>query len=53
MEKDLDFIHNRFDDAIKSRMEVEVIYSALQAMQEDPSITISRAFEIGCEEWDV
>ena len=31
----------------------ETIYSALQAMKENPTISIPRAFEIGCEEWDV
>lgn len=31
----------------------EIIYSALQAMKENPTISIQRAIEIGCEEWDV
>jgi hypothetical protein len=53
MAEGIKFIAERTVSVRTYNLMPEAIYSALQAMKEDPNISIQRAFEIGCEEWDV
>ena len=48
---DMKVIGILLDEAMESGMEVEVIYSALKAIKEDPEITPSQAFQYGMDEW--
>ena len=52
MDKELDFINKRGLTALDKNLLPEVVWSALNAMKEDSSISVEKAFEIGCKEWD-
>jgi len=39
------------DEAMNEGLELEVIYAALKAMQEEPTLTPTQAFQIGMDEW--
>jgi len=39
------------DEAAEYGLEVEVIYTALKNMQEDPNLTPAQAMQFGMEEW--
>lgn len=53
MEQTLYMITEHINDAKQYGLEAEVIYSALLAMKENPSLSIEDAIAIGCDEWDV
>jgi hypothetical protein len=48
---DIKVIEILLDEAMESGMEIEVIYSALKHMQEDPEMTPAQAFQYGMDEW--
>jgi hypothetical protein len=47
----MDAINNALNGAREYGLEVEVVYWALKAMKEDPSLTIEEAIEAGYWEW--
>lgn len=48
---DLEIIDKLLDQVIEQGLEVECIYWALKAMQEDPTLTPAEAFALGLAEW--
>ena len=48
---DMKVIEILLDEAMESGMEIEVIYSALKTIKEDPEITPAQAMQFGCDEW--
>jgi predicted RNA methylase len=48
---DMKVIEVLLDEAMEHGMEIEVIYSALKAVKEDPEITPAQAFQYGMDEW--
>jgi hypothetical protein len=48
---DLEIIDKLLDQAIQQGLEVECIYWALKAMQENPALTPGEAFASGLAEW--
>lgn len=48
---ELDVISEVLDQAIEHGLEVEVIYWALKAMQQDPTMKPSEAMALGILEW--
>lgn len=53
MNKDLDYIQQQIDNRVIVGLYSEVCFSALEAMKENPELSITEAFEAGCREWDV
>lgn len=51
MQTDIKVINVLLDEAMNEGLEAEVIYSALKAMQEDPTLTPAQAFQEGMNEW--
>ena len=49
--EDLEVIDKLLDQVIEAGMEVECIYWALKAMQENPTLTPGEAFALGLAEW--
>ena len=49
--EDLEIIDKLLDRVIEAGMEVECIYWALKAMQENPTLTPGEAFALGLAEW--
>ena len=49
--EDLEAIDMLLDDVIEQGLEVECIYWALKAMQENPALTPGQAFALGLAEW--
>ena len=49
--EDLEIIDKLLDQVIEAGMEVECIYWALKAMQENPTLTPGEAFALGLAEW--
>ena len=49
--EDLEIIDKLLDQVIEAGMEVECIYWALMAMQENPTLTPGEAFALGLAEW--
>ena len=49
--EDLEIIDKLLDQVIEAGMEVECIYWALKAMQENPALTPGEAFALGLAEW--
>lgn len=49
--EDLEAIDMLLDDVIEQGLEVECIYWALKAMQENPVLTPGQAFALGLAEW--
>ena len=49
--EDIDIIDGLLDEVIKQGLEVECIYWALKAMQENPTLTPGEAFALGLTEW--
>lgn len=48
---DLEIIDKLLDQVIEQGLEVECIYWALKAMQENPTLTPAEAFALGLAEW--
>jgi hypothetical protein len=48
---DLEIIDKLLDQVIEAGMEVECIYWALKAIQENPTLTPGEAFALGLAEW--
>lgn len=48
---DLDFINICLNKASDYNLEAEVIWAALQAMKQDPSLSINEAMQAGMDEW--
>jgi len=48
---DLEIIDKLLDQVIEQGLEVECIYWALKAMQENPALTPAEAFALGLAEW--
>jgi hypothetical protein len=48
---DMKVIDILLSEAMEAGMELEVIYSALKNMKEDPELTPAQAFQYGCDEW--
>ena len=48
---DMKVISVLLDEALEHGLELEVIYAALKAMQEDNSLTPAQAFQEGMNEW--
>lgn len=48
---DIEIIDKLLDQVIEQGLEVECIYWALKAMQENPALTPGEAFAIGLAEW--
>lgn len=48
---DMKVIGVLLDEAMDNGLEVEVIYYALKAMQEDPTMSPAQAFQAGMDEW--
>jgi hypothetical protein len=48
---ELETIDKLLDQVIEQGLEVECIYWALKAMQEDPTLTPAQAFSLGLAEW--
>jgi len=53
MIEEMKWIAERLKGVCANGLEVEVITWALQAMKDDPKLTLSEAFEAGCLEWDI
>lgn len=51
--KELDDIASALNEASKHGLEIEVIWSALQAMKECPHYSIGQAMNAGLLEWDI
>jgi len=49
--EDLEIINKLLDQVMEAGMEVECIYWALKAMQENPTLTPGEAFALGLAEW--
>jgi hypothetical protein len=49
--KNMEAINNALNGAAEYGLEVEVVYWALKAMKENPSLRIEEAIEIGFWEW--
>jgi hypothetical protein len=49
--EDLEIIDKLLDQVMEAGMEVECIYWALKAMQENPTLTPGEAFALGLAEW--
>jgi hypothetical protein len=47
---DIKVIEVLMEEAMENGMEAEVVYGALKAMQEDPTMTPAQAFQIGMED---
>lgn len=47
----MEAIDKMLDSAIEFGMEVEVIFSALKYMKENPSVSPVEAFALGVSEW--
>lgn len=50
---ELGIIDNALTHAAQQGLELEVIWSAFKAIQENPSLTIEEALEVGMGEWDI
>ena len=50
-QEDIQIIDSLLDQVIEAGMEVECIYWALKAMQENPTLTPGEAFALGLAEW--
>jgi hypothetical protein len=50
MNEELELIGNQLDMALEYGLELEVIYYALKAMKENPSLTPVEAFALGVTE---
>ena len=48
---DIEIIDSLLDKVIERGLEVECIYWALKAMQENPTLTPGEAFALGLTEW--
>lgn len=48
---DMKVIGVLLDEAMDNGLEVEVIYTALNLMREDETLTPARAFQEACNEW--
>ena len=48
---DIEIIDSLLDKVIERGLEVECIYWALKAMQENPTLTPGQAFALGLTEW--
>lgn len=51
MDEHLQTIQEFLNSALDQAVEVEVVYSALQAMKSNPQLTISQAMAHGYYEW--
>ena len=49
--KNMETINNALNGAAEYGLEVEVVYWALKAIKENPSLSIEEAIEIGFLEW--
>jgi len=49
--QDLEYIHSLLDESAEYGLTTEVVFSALQAMKNDPKLTIAEAIQIGYDEW--
>jgi hypothetical protein len=49
--EDIEAINVLLDQVIEQGLEVECIYWALKAMQENPTLTPGQAFALGLAEW--
>ena len=49
--QDLKDIRYILDYAAEWSLDTEVVWSALKAMKEDPSLTIKEAINVGANEW--
>ena len=49
--EDLEIINKLLDQVMEAGMEVECIYWALKALQENPTLTPGEAFALGLAEW--
>jgi len=51
IQEEMQAISDGLDHALEFGLEVEVIYFALKAMKEDPTLTPAQAFFSGVVEW--
>ena len=45
--------HTESGSKMRVDLTVEVVWSAMRALQEDPLLTIAEACEVGLGEWDI
>jgi len=50
-EKELEAIGKMLDTALEYGLELEVIYSSLKTMKENPKLNPAEAFALGVTEW--
>lgn len=51
--RDIDIVAKAIVRAEEFQLTTEVVWSALKAMKENPTLTIEQAITIGLEEWDL
>jgi len=50
---DFKAVARTFKEANKYRLEVEVFWSAMNALKQDPTLSIEEALDCGLYEWDI